>query len=188
MKNYNILEVSWVSVKDLFLNYHYLKSMPAGIMSVYGIFDEFNFNCLGACVFCNGRIQYENKFIEFSRMWVNDELGKNTESWFISKCMKKLQKKYKNYEGVVTWADCNIGHNGIIYLASNFIYDGNSRKVKKYIGKNKKIIYQRTATKNDICIGFDLPKKRFIYYFDAKKREFLKQQHENNKTKATADL
>jgi hypothetical protein len=168
-------ECSWVSVKHLFLNYHYLKSMPAGIMSVYGLFDESNLSqAVGAAVFCNGRIQYDKRFIEFSRMWVSDAYGKNTESWFISKCMKALNSKYPTYEGVVTWADMGRGHNGVIYLASNFVYDGESRKVKKYTGKNKKIIYQRTATSDNICIGEDLPKKRFIYYFDKKKRENMK--------------
>lgn len=173
--NCKFAECSWQSVKHLFLQYHYLKTMPAGILSVYGLFDESKLGiCIGGAVFCNGRIQYENKYIEFSRMWMSDNFGTNTESWFISKCIKALKKKYPKYEGIVSWADENIGHNGTIYLASNFVFDGFSRKVKKFLGKNKKIIYERTSTSNHICIGEDLPKKRFIYYFDAKKREQLK--------------
>jgi hypothetical protein len=168
-------ECSWESVKHLFLTYHYLKTMPAGIMAVYGLFDETMLNrALGGAVFCNGRIQYDGKYLEFSRMWMIDQFGTNTESWFIAKCMSALRKKYPTYEGVVTWADGSRSHNGTIYLASNFVYDGNSRKVKKFAGKNKKVIYQRTATANDICVGEDNPKKRFIYYFDSKKRELLK--------------
>jgi len=168
-------ECRWESVKHLFLTHHYLKTMPAGIFAVYGLFDKTNlYNAIGAAVFSNGRIQYDGKYIEFSRMWMNDEYKTNTESWFISKCLKLLKKKYPTYEGVVTWSDSNKGHNGIIYLASNFVYDGQSRKVYKYVGTNKKIIYQRTANKNHICIGHDKPKKRFIYYFDSKKRELLK--------------
>lgn len=168
-------ECSWDSVKHLFLSYHYLKSMPAGIMAVYGLFDETMLNrAMGGAVFCNGRIQYDKKYIEFSRMWVTDLFGTNTESWFISKCMKALKKKYPKYDGVVTWADTKRNHNGTIYLASNFVYDGDSRKVKKYIGKNKKVIYERSSSQNSIMVGSDLPKKRFIYYFDPKKREQLK--------------
>jgi hypothetical protein len=170
-------ECSWESVKHIFLSYHYLKTMPAGILSVYGLFDESKLGrAVAGAVFCNGRIQYEGKFLEFSRMWVCDDFGTNTESWFIAKCMKSLKKKFLKYEGVVTWADSNRGHNGTIYLASNFVFDGNSRKVKKFIGKSKKIIYQRTATTNNICIGHEMPKKRFIYYFNAKIREQLKQK------------
>jgi len=168
-------ECSWNSVKHLFLTHHYLKSMPAGILSVYGLFDKNKLDIsIGGAVFCNGRIQYDKKYIEFSRMFIINDLGKNTESWFISKCIKALKIKYPTYQGLVTWADTKQGHTGIIYLASNFIFDGYSRQVKKFTGKNKKVIFQRTASKNDIFIGLDIPKKRFIYYFDNKKREQLK--------------
>jgi len=175
LKKLHIEECSWETVKNLFLAYHYLKSMPAGIMAVYGLFDEHNFRCLGACVFTNGRIQYDGVFLEFSRLWITDELGKNIESYFVSRCLKALQNKYTTYKGVVTWADCNIGHSGTVYKALNFAYDGKSRAVKKYKGNNKKTIYQRTATKDSILIGKDKPKNRFIYYFDKKERERMRQ-------------
>jgi hypothetical protein len=173
-KSLNISECSWESVKELFLNYHYLKTMPAGILAVYGLFDEYNFKCLGACVFTNGRIQYDKIYIEFARLWITDDLGKNIESFFVSRCLKSLQKKYPTYQGVVTWSDLNKGHDGTIYKALNFVYDGKSRPVNKYQGKNKKTIYQRTSTKTSILIGHDKPKNRFIYFFDKKKREKLK--------------
>jgi hypothetical protein len=99
----------------------------------------------------------------------------------MAKCLKALNKKFPTHEGVVTWADCNIGHNGTIYLAANFVYDGESRTVKKFLGKNKKVIYERTSTSSDICIGKEMPKKRFIYYFDSKIREQKKQQPKTQK-------
>jgi len=171
-------ECSWESVKHLFLNYHYLKTMPAGILAAYGLFDPERLNmAIGGAVFCNGRIQYDKKFIEFSRMYMLDELPKNTESWFISKCLKALFKKYPTYQGVVTWADLKRNHNGGIYLASNFVYDGQSRAVKKYLGKNKKFIYERTSNEMSIYAGVDIPKKRFIYYFDKKQRETKKNEN-----------
>lgn len=173
-KKLHIEQCGWETVKNMFLAHHYLKSMPAGIMAVYGLFDEHNFRCLGACVFTNGRIQYDGVFLEFARLWITDELGKNTESYFVSRCLKFLQKKYPNYKGVVTWADCNIGHSGTVYRALNFAYDGKSRSVKKYKGNNKKTIYQRTATKDSILIGEDKPKNRFIYYFDKRERERMR--------------
>ena len=157
--------------------------MPAGIMAVYGLFDERELGkAVGGAVFCNGRIQYEGRFLEFSRMWLSDNYGTNTESWFMAKCLKALNKKFPSYQGVVTWADCNIGHNGTIYLAANFVYDGESRKVKKFLGKNKKVIYERTSTAADICIGQEMPKKRFIYYFDSKIREQKKHQPKTQKS------
>jgi hypothetical protein len=152
--------------------------MPAGILAVYGLFDNENLGIsVGGAIFCNGRIQYDKKYIEFSRMYLIQDLPKNSESQFIGNCLKSLKKKYPTYLGVVTWADLNRGHNGIIYKASNFAFDGMSRSVKKYQGKNKKTIYERTANAQSIYCGFDNPKKRFIYYFDKKLRE--KKRNEN---------
>lgn len=157
--------------------------MPAGILACYGLFNkDFPFDCFGCAVFSNGRIQYDKKYLEFSRMWVSDELKKNTESWLIGKCMRMLQKKFPNYKGVVTWADLDNNHKGTIYLASNFTYDGLSRKVKKFQGSNKKIIYQRTAVKGDKLISEDNEKKRFIYYFNPEERELNRNCNKQNLT------
>ena len=174
MKDVVFEKCSWGSIKELFLFHHYLKSMPAGILACYELVNRNNFmDKLGGAVFSNGRIQYDKKYLEFSRLWLNDSLGKNSESWFVSKCVKELKKTFPTYEGIVTWADPKQGHNGKLYLACNFVYDGDSRKVKRFQGKNG-MVYQRTATKEMKQIGEDTPKKRFIYYFDEKKREKLK--------------
>ena len=175
MKILKVKECSWFSIKEMFLGSHYLKSMPAGILACYELQNPDNFmDKYGGAVFSNGRIQYENKYIEFARLWITDKLGKNTESWFVSRCIKLLMKKFPQYEGIVTWADPKQGHTGKLYLACNFVYDGESRNVKKYIGKTGNIIYQRTATRDSKLVGEDKPKKRFIYYFNNKKREKLK--------------
>ena len=170
-KDSQVIECGWNSVSVNILNYHYLKTMPAGILAVYGLFDSNGFECLGCAVFTNGRIQYEGKYLEFSRLWLTDELPTNSESWFVSRCLKKLKCKFPSYEGVVTWADCARGHNGTVYKALNFVFDGKSRKVKKYKGKGKAVIYQRTATKDSILVGEESQKNRFIYYFDKRTRE-----------------
>ena len=169
-------ECSYSSVALVLESYHYLRRMPAGILACYCMFDENQLNkVVAAAVFCNGRIQYENIFIEFSRLWVCDDFGKNSETYFMAKCLRQLQKKYPNYRGVVTWADPKQNHNGTIYVASNFVFDGMSRKVAKYVGASGRQIYQRTATKDSIQIGVDKPKKRFVYYFDKKQREQKRQ-------------
>lgn len=126
---------------------------------------------IGGAVFTNGRIQYDQKYIEFARLYLLDEIPKNSETWFIGKCVKELQKKYPKYEGIVSWSDNNRGHKGTIYSASNFIFDGNSRKVKKYKSALGRTVYQRTVideTKFE-RLESDEPKRRWIYYFDKKK-------------------
>jgi len=167
-------ECSWESLKHLMLYYHYLHRMPAGILACYGLYEsEHALLPIGGIVYTNGRVQYTNKFIEFARMYLYDEVPKNAESYFIGQTLKLLKKKYPNYLGVVTWADPKLNHDGTVYKASNFIYDGESRKTKKFKSNTGKTIYQRTVLDESSLhfLGFDDPKKRFIYYFDAKVRE-----------------
>jgi hypothetical protein len=172
-----VREISWTSVEGLILNYHYLHRMPAGILACYGLYDdEDSLLPVGAIVYTNGRVQYQNKFIEFARMYLFDEVPKNAESYFIGRTLKLLAKKYPTYEGVVTWADKNIGHTGTVYLASNFNFDGMSRATKKFKSSTGKIVYQRTILDESqyASAGLDKPKLRFKYYFDKKKREQMR--------------
>jgi len=87
--------------------------------------------------------------------------------------MKLLGLAYPKYDGVVSWSDTNRGHSGTVYQASNFTFDGESRKVKKFKGVGNRVIFQRTVideSKNEF-VGFEQPKKRWIYYFNPKIRE-----------------
>lgn len=164
---------NWHSLAPLFENYHYLKRIPAGILACYALYDKDRILApVGGAVFCNGRIQYDGKFLEFSRLWVSDDYPTNIESWFVGKCLKDLQYKFPDFLGVVTWADLGRGHNGIVYLACNFVFDGKSRPVKRYKSGNR-LIYQRTVLNPSQFqeTDTDIPKNRFIYYFDKKVRE-----------------
>ncbi len=57
--------------------------------------------------------------MELNRLWIDDELGRNAESWFVSKALDQLPPHI-----VVSYADTAVGHNGTIYRAANFRYAG----------------------------------------------------------------
>lgn len=57
------------------------------------------------------------------RLCAVEELPKNTESHFISKCIKHLTANY-DFDVLFTWADGMLGKPGTIYQASNFWYAG----------------------------------------------------------------
>ena len=68
--------------------------------------------------------------IELNRMWVSDEMPRNTESKFISSTLKKLGRYI-----VVSYADTSVGHTGTVYRAANFHYAGwtdMDRKTPRY--------------------------------------------------------
>lgn len=62
---------------------------------------------------------------ELNRLWVDDRLVKNAESFLVSRSMKFLDR-----EIIVSFADTAQKHSGIIYQACNFYYTGLSAKFK----------------------------------------------------------
>jgi hypothetical protein len=57
--------------------------------------------------------------LELNRLWLNDALPKNSESWFVSRSLRMLPPRI-----VVSYADPLHGHLGYIYRALNFDYAG----------------------------------------------------------------
>lgn len=57
--------------------------------------------------------------IELNRLWVSDDMPKNTESWFVSRSLRMLPARI-----IVSYADPVYGHFGYIYRALNFSYAG----------------------------------------------------------------
>ena len=59
--------------------------------------------------------------IELNRLWIDDRLGRNAETWFMSQCHRHL--KTEGVALVQTFADGRLGV-GTIYQAANFVYRG----------------------------------------------------------------
>jgi hypothetical protein len=57
--------------------------------------------------------------IELNRLWVDDALPTNTESWFVSRALRLMPARI-----VVSYADPKFGHLGYVYRALNFHYAG----------------------------------------------------------------
>jgi hypothetical protein len=69
---------------------------------------------------------------ELNRLWVDDRVPKNGESYLIANTIRLLDR-----EIIVSFADSSQKHVGIIYQAANFLYTGLSAKFKdpKVVGK-----------------------------------------------------
>jgi hypothetical protein len=68
--------------------------------------------------------------IELNRLWLDDVLPTNSESWFVSRTLRMLPPRI-----VVSYADPLFGHYGYIYRALNFRYAGwtdMERKTPRY--------------------------------------------------------
>jgi hypothetical protein len=78
----------------------------------------------------------ESDVIELRRLVCINETMKNTESYFISRCLRWL-KQNTDIKVVVSYADENYNHSGTIYKASNFTYLGKTKPSKMILLKGK---------------------------------------------------
>lgn len=67
--------------------------------------------------------EHKENVIELSRLWVDDSVPKNGESYLIGNTVRKVDKEF-----VVSFADTSQNHLGTIYQATNWIYTGLSAK------------------------------------------------------------
>lgn len=107
------------------IEHHYLHRRPP-ISYAYGLFRGIRL--LGVCTFgippsrhlqISVCPQSPDQVIELNRLWVDDECPRNTESWFVSRCLQQLPPHI-----VVSYADTNEGHAGFIYRALSWHYAG----------------------------------------------------------------
>jgi len=62
--------------------------------------------------------------VELNRLWISDQLGPNTETWFLARTFRLLRES--GVELVQSFADGRLG-TGITYQAANFTYHGVTR-------------------------------------------------------------
>lgn len=79
--------------------------------------------------------------IELRRLVCVDNTPKNTESYFIGSTLRWLRKN-TDIRVVVSYADSDYGHTGIVYKASNFILEG-VRKGAKVIDFEGKVYHDK---------------------------------------------
>lgn len=111
---------------DLVVKEHYLHRRPP-ISFAYGLFTDEN-ELRGVVTFGTPASRHlqksacpadPGKVIELNRLWVDDVMPTNTESWFVSRALRQLPGRI-----VVSYADPVHGHIGYIYRALCFRYAG----------------------------------------------------------------
>ena len=119
-----------------------------------------------------------------------DDTPTNTESYFISQCIKWI-KQNTDVEVIVSFADLEEGHEGVIYKASNFNYLGQTgggtklmvdgvlrhnrslNQSKRQFGRTLKRRYE--AGDPDVYPVSVKPKNIYVYYLNKKiKKKLLK--------------
>ena len=134
---YDCGEHQFFSGKELKLIGVVLYGNPVGFRVVKSICEEFT----------------DDDVLELKRLWIEDGYGKNIESYVISQTLKMLKKDSPQSKVVISYADPGANHKGIIYRASNWLYQGNE------IGAADAYMYRYPNTDNwlsDRAIGEQL--------------------------------
>jgi hypothetical protein len=198
--NYYIRLIDKKIAKDLIIKNHYSHTWTSCKYAL-GLFnkndqDTFFDEPIGVAIYGYpiGRLvvksitsKLENiDVLELTRLWIHDKEPKNTASFFLGRTFKWLRENTE-IKVLISYSDPMYNHIGIIYQATNWLYQGNNTKlVKSYMYKiNNKWLHSRTITtkygslKTDILEKIDpkferklMPKKhRYLYILNKKDRK-----------------
>lgn len=69
-----------------------------------------------------------DEVLELTRLWIADVPNcKNVESYAIGQSFQWLRTYYPHIKALLSYADNEAGHTGIIYQSTNWLYQGNSQ-------------------------------------------------------------
>lgn len=183
---YEIRRITYTEAMNIVVKYHYLhRKAPCSF--AFGLFDKVNNEIKGCIVYgtpssaplrsglCG--TEEKNNVIELTRLWIDDSVPKNGESYLIGNTIKLVNK-----EIIVSYAEIEQGHLGIVYQATNWIYTGLSAKRTNWtiegIDKHCQTIadkYTSSELKELYGDKFKLvnrPRKhRYVYFNCGKKRK-----------------
>lgn len=140
-------------IKEFIEKWHYSKSIN-GLMSRYCFKLMDGETLIGGMIY--GQLGMANAWkkyaknpedvIELRRLCCIDDTPKNTESYFIGRTLRWL-KQNTDIKIVVSYANPEYGHTGIIYKASNFKLLGKTAGGKIIVHKGKKYHDKAIRTK-----------------------------------------
>lgn len=150
---YTVLPAERRDVKDFIETHHYSHNIN-GIMSSYCFAMYDGETMVGAMIYgqlgmANAWKKYgdrPNDVLELRRLVTLDETPKNSESYFIGKTLRWL-KRNTTVKVIVSYADPNYGHSGIIYQATNFAHVGMTAPGRVIIWDGKKYHDKAIRTK-----------------------------------------
>jgi hypothetical protein len=146
-EKYSVKSIDSYLCREWLLKKHYLKRKTSFTYS-FGLYED---NVLvGVLTFGNAipltmkkslfGQEYMDLVYELNRLCTNDDLDKNSNSFFISQAFKLLPKPLV----IVSYADKSVGHTGYIYQATNFMYTGESHTQLDWKLKGFEHLHSRT--------------------------------------------
>lgn len=170
VKSYIIEETSFnPTVRKFLKKWHYSDYVNIQAKHTFCLFREGKFGIpemIGVCIYTRPAgpsaaqsyyPQNPDKVLELRRLCLIDDTPKNAESYFVGHTLRWL-KKNTDWEFVLSYADEEQGHTGVIYRASNFKYLGKTSPGKTLEVDGKKF-HIRTLSMLDRPYGVEINKR-----------------------------
>jgi GNAT superfamily N-acetyltransferase len=147
--NFEDIEIRPCESKDyklLLSKYHYLQNAGRGGIA-HGAY--YKNELVAVCVFSplvrqNIRVEgfKQEEVRELSRLCIHPKYQKkNFASYFISRCIKLLDGKYKC---IISYCDTTFNHDGAVYKSCNFDQDGEVPPDYWYVSKDGWVMHKKT--------------------------------------------
>jgi hypothetical protein len=144
-------KASYKAIKFACLNFHYSKAVPYASVG-YSVFNQNNEWC-GVVLFNRGNINAGKTYgcnigeiSELIRVALNGKQEQTSKA--VSLAIKLFKKSNPLCKILVSYADTGQDHNGIIYQAMNWFYEGEIKPTRpKFKDEKGKIIHSRVAAK-----------------------------------------
>ena len=135
---YYIQEIDYHTAENIVVKCHYAHR-KASCIHAFGLFSKEPNRIVGVVIYgipvskdlCNALcgVEERNNIYELTRLYVDDGLEKNLESYLVGNTLKMLDK-----EIIVSYSDLGYGHVGVIYQATNFYFTGvTGADIKDYV-------------------------------------------------------
>ena len=157
------------TVRKFLKRWHYSDYVNIQAKHTFCLFREGNFGIpemVGVCIYTRpagpsaGQSYYPeapDKVLELRRLCLIDATPKNAESFFVSRTIKWL-KGNTDWEFILSYADMEQGHTGVIYRASNFEYLGVTG-IGKILEVDGKRFHIRTLSMLDRPYGVEINRR-----------------------------
>ena len=128
--------------------------------------------------------------LELTRLWIEDGYGTNIESYCVGWAIRWIKRNHKHIKMLVSYSDPEHGHAGIIYQASNWLYQGSIDRPGNWVIKfslddpNEQWMHNRTYRQRydsmsieELALTLDRPfyfkdssfKHRYLYPLGSKR-------------------
>lgn len=142
-------------MRHLICKHHYTHSIPSG----ENIFTQFDGAILVFSRPANKNVSRwllgeDNLVWELSRMWAPDGHRRNLLTEALAVCVKDFCLAVERLSSgvchaLISYADPNVGHEGMIYRAASWVYLGQSEEGRYYLGPNDEITARRKFHSSD---------------------------------------